>query len=203
MNEVVMKRDSYLIAGSLLLLLAMFLFHLSPSAVAAETAGYEVIPCRENDNGHWSDPLRVFVGDTDPAGTNVRSGPGTDYPVLKTLPTDRTVAVSITGSSGGWFRINSVWLCSELNIDSMDLVGWVSGALLQVRVNYEIDVPLFSEPRKDSTVVTEIPGGTLVTLSGCRCDSWCGWLKVRYGEFEGWIRPDHYRAIVAEGFCDR
>lgn len=186
--------------GALSLLVGLIIM-VGGSTIAAEMADYTVVPCKENDNVSWSAPLRVYVGDKDPAGLNVRSGPGTEYPILKTLPTDRTVAVAITASAGGWFRINNVWICGELNIDTMDLVGWVSGTLLQVRVNYEIDVPLFSEPRKDSTVITKLPGGTLVTLSGCRCDSWCGWLKVRHGDFEGWVRPDHYRAIVAEGFC--
>ncbi|MBN2223092.1 MAG: SH3 domain-containing protein [Deltaproteobacteria bacterium] len=171
---------------------------------AAETAGYEVTPCQENEKGRISTPLWVFVGDKDPAGLNVRSGPGTGYPVVKTIPTGRTAAVSITGSSGGWFHIDYVRICDEdKSFKSMELAGWVSGSLLQVRVIYEIDAPLFSEPRKDSTIVTKVPGGTLVTLSGCRCDSWCGWLEVRYEEFQGWIRPDHYREIVSLNFCDQ
>ena len=33
--------------------------------------------------------MYAWVYDTDPAGTNVRSGPGTDYSIVTTLPSAR------------------------------------------------------------------------------------------------------------------
>jgi SH3-like domain-containing protein len=187
MNEVVMKRDSYLIAGSLLLLLAMFLFHLSPSATAAETAGYEVVPCN----------VDCFVISDDPAGVKVRSGPGDQYPVIATLPTDPDVTVSldITGTSGEWLRVTDLYVVKESATDGyekmLDITGWVTGPVLGVGAwahDGAAYVPLYEEMSSTAPVLTKLPDNAGVAIIGCRGK----WLKVDYKGVKGWLAPWTY-----------
>lgn len=173
---------------------------LSFPALAAETGDYEVVLCSDADSDPTSAPIKAFVADKDPAGLNVRSGPGTDYPVLTTLPTDRTVVVAILASAKGWLRIGYVWICNETDVTQLSLKGWVNSALLKLPVSCDTGMTLLSEPRDDSTVVTEIPGSTFsVTLIECRCDGRGTWPKIRYGKFEGWLRPASGCYGIGEG----
>ena len=100
-----MKPKNYLPFISILALFTLITFLPPSPATAAETAGYEVTPCQPPGEGGYDDCMYARVYDTDPAGTNVRSGPGTDYSIVKTLPSDRPVLVTITGSVGEWMRI--------------------------------------------------------------------------------------------------
>jgi hypothetical protein len=191
------KRCLFLILFVLPLVLSAL--SLPIPVICAETTDYTVIPCQDKDNDPWAAPMKAYVGDKDPSGLNVRSGPGMDYPILTTLPTDRTVVVTITGSTGGWFRIDYVWICNKTSVTRTPLVGWVSGALLQLPVDYEAGLPLLSDPRNDAAIVTVVPEGAHLTLSGCGCGVYCGWLKVRYGKFEGYVSGGSVG--IGEEFC--
>ena len=61
-----------------------------------------VVPC----------DIAAYVVDKDPAGLNVRSGPGSTFNVVGNLPNrkvDGGIGVHITGSSGDWFRIDEAF----------------------------------------------------------------------------------------------
>ncbi|HLM58367.1 MAG TPA: SH3 domain-containing protein, partial [Pyrinomonadaceae bacterium] len=51
--------------------------------------------------------LPAYVADPDPRGLNVRSGPGTPFPVVGVIPHKggSAVGLTVTGSSGPWVRI--------------------------------------------------------------------------------------------------
>jgi SH3-like domain-containing protein len=188
-SEVDMKNNRlrFLLSLSILTVMA---FSPSLPATAAETGAYEIVPCSDAGSDPTSAPIKAFVGDKDPSGLNVRSGPGTDYPVLKTLPTDRPVVVAILGSAKGWLRIGYVWVCNDTGVTQIRLDGWVNSALIRFPVSCDTGMTLFSEPRDDAKVVAEIPGNSFsVTLIECRCEVRGTWIKIRYGKFEGWLRP--------------
>lgn len=89
----------------------------------------------------------AFVSETDPAGLNVRSGPGVKYAVLGTLPpvgvnpTDSSlrgmVEVEVTAGSDGWFQIRRATDNPELTgVKPRKMFagsGWVSGRKLTVK----------------------------------------------------------------------
>ncbi|MBN2223093.1 MAG: SH3 domain-containing protein, partial [Deltaproteobacteria bacterium] len=178
---------SFLVFAAMMILLPSF------SATAAETAGYTVTPCQEPDC--WS-CMYAWVYDTDPAGTNVRSGPGTDYDIVTTLPSDRTVLVTITGSVGEWMRIEDASILNEADETELHFTGWVHGSRLTVMVlaGYG-QAPLYAEPDTASSVLTRITSKTDVRVAGCRE----GWIKVRYREFVGWL-PAESRGLIETMF---
>jgi SH3-like domain-containing protein len=132
----------------------------------------------------------AFVVDTDPKGVNVRSGPGTDYAIVGTLPTNNLVEVTITGSVGPWMMIENAYIFAEQGMtEDIDkkIDGFVYGPLLAVRTqsNGRTLVPLYAEPSPGSRVVAELPMEIDVTLTGCRGT----WIKVKHGQIEGWLDP--------------
>ena len=155
-----------------------------------------------------------YVISDDPAGVNVRSGPGAQYPVIGTLPTGPGVVVSprITGSVGEWLRIEDIWVGEwpEESIhprfpDSgpLKLTGWVSGPVLGVQTQWpeEYDsstrsavVPLHEEPATGSAVLIRVKSWLVVPVVGCRGE----WVKVRYRGVEGWLAPLNW-GVDSEG----
>jgi uncharacterized protein YraI len=155
-------------------------------AVAAETSGYEVVPC----------DVECYVISDDPTGVKVRSGPGEEYPIIATLSTESIVTVSLqlTGTSGEWFRIADLFMVKESPTDGyekhVDITGWVTGPVLGVRA-WPLEtplVPLYEEPNTTSPVLTRLPRDAGATIIGCNGD----WLKVNYKSIEGWLAPGTY-----------
>jgi SH3-like domain-containing protein len=168
-----MKNNNFCLLLSVSFLTVMA-FVPSLPAFAAETADYEVVPC---------DRVLAFVYDTDPAGLNVRSGPGSDYPVIATLPTNQPVELLITGAVGAWMRITEP---SGQTFDTMNIVGWVYGPLLAVWTQGNPSgIPLHTKPSASSPILAKIPNGITVSITGCQGE----WLKVKYREIEGWLDP--------------
>ena len=135
----------------------------------------------------------AYVVDTDPKGLNVRSGPGTDYPIIATLPTNNPVEVTITGSYGPWMVIERAYIFAENGMTEdvdREIHGVVYGPLLAVmtRSNGRALVPLYAGPYSGSGVVAQLPTEIEVTLSDCRD----GWLKVKHGDIEGWLDPSSH-----------
>jgi SH3-like domain-containing protein len=142
----------------------------------------EVIPC---------DNVAAYVVDDDPKGVNLRFGPGTGYPSIVTLPTDRPVQVRIAGALNNWALIKSAVFRSEEDGEmTMEVTGWVKAPLLGVRAENAEDfagaVSLYKDANAESGVVAEVPGDTGVTILAARG----GWLKVKYEKQEGWLAPD-------------
>lgn len=89
----------------------------------------------------------AFVNETDPAGLNVRAGPGTAHKVLGTLPPTwvgsddpplhARVEVEVSASVDGWFRIHAArdneLLTEAAQRPMFKGQGWVSGRKLTVK----------------------------------------------------------------------
>lgn len=128
----------------------------------------------------------AYVVDTDPAGLNVRSGPGSDFAVQDTLPTREPVEVLIVGATGEWFLVNEAWSGEQQELEQP---GWVYGPLLGVSTtSLDINDPnapttLYAEPDGDAAVTATIPKGAEARLLGCSGN----WLQVEAPEATGWL----------------
>jgi SH3-like domain-containing protein len=137
--------------------------------------------------------LHAYVVDTDPAGLNVRSGPGKEHAVVGNLPQhEYSVEVHVTGARGQWLRIEG-----GAKQDTGEVVfrgaGWVYGPMLATQTKdyagldpEEPRVKVFRAPSLRAGVVTRLPNETEVNLIGCRGR----WAQVRYKNIEGWLAPD-------------
>lgn len=89
--------------------------------------------------------LSAWSTDKDPAGLNVRAGPGTESPIIATIPPpieaegyEFAAEVSITGVKDGWFRIRRAEMVDYIGDDDkvvFDGEGWVSGRFLGLELN--------------------------------------------------------------------
>ena len=137
--------------------------------------------------------LWAYVVDPDPAGLNVRSGPGKQFAVVGHLPQhEYSVSVHVTGATGQWLRIEG----GEKQ-DTGEVVfkgaGWVYGPMLatQTKDYGGLDpeaprVEIYVSPTKRASVVTRLPNETEVNLIGCRGR----WAQVRHQTVEGWLDPE-------------
>lgn len=89
----------------------------------------------------------AFVSETDPAGLNVRAGPGTSHRVVGTLPPVKLsgddppvramVEVEVSAGANGWFRIararDNEMLTEAAPRPMFKGSGWVSGRKLTVK----------------------------------------------------------------------
>jgi SH3-like domain-containing protein len=135
----------------------------------------------------------AYVGDPDPAGLNVRSGPGKQFAVVGNLPKlEYNVSVHVTGATGQWFRVEGAE-----SQDTGEVVfkgaGWVYGPMLVTQSkNYagldpeEPRVKIFKTPSLKAAVVLRLPNETEVTLIGCKGT----WARVRHQKGEGWLDRD-------------
>ncbi len=145
------------------------------------------------DGGAIPCDCTAYVIDTDPNGLNIRSGPGTEYPVTATLPTDNSVEVWVTGSVGPWMSIERAYIFAEYGMtEDIDkkIAGFIYGPLLavQTRPGGRMRIPLYAEPDVASRVVAALPMEIEVALTGCRG----AWVRVKYGDIEGWLDPESH-----------
>lgn len=117
----------------------------------------------------------------DPADTyaNMRSGPGTQYDVVFTIPNGANVGTVDGKTSNGWYYVA---YC--------DAVGWVTGAFVYdmkttVRDGNDTYVNLRSGAGTSYSVLTTIPNGSQVEQLG-EYDS-NGWCRVVYNGYTGWV----------------
>lgn len=130
-----MLRPDALAAG-----LAAVLF--ATSAVRAQSESIAPAPA-----GQVACSFGAFVSETDPAGLNVRAGPGTTHKVVGTLPPVKLsgdeppvramVEVEVSAGANGWFRIAKA-RDNEMLTDAPPRPmfkgsGWVSGRKLTVK----------------------------------------------------------------------
>lgn len=130
--------------------------------------------------------VSAFVADPDPAGLNVRSGPGSDYAAIATLPTNEPVEVSIVGAQDDWFLINEAYSQGQQELEQL---GWVYAPLLGVTTtsldinNPDAPASLYEAPDGFSNVKAEVPKYTEVSLLSCSGN----WLQVQTGDTTGWL----------------
>jgi len=142
----------------------------------------------------------AFVNETDPAGLNVRAGPGTAHEVLGTLPpirrsTDEVpvaamVEVEVVASRDGWFKIRGAQdndaLVEGRPRPMFKGTGWVSGRKLTVKSQAQV-----GRQRPDAKAPAVLIGHDGVSfdsdafvgsarLSGCSGR----WALVEYGPIE-------------------
>ncbi len=151
----------------------------TPSSTPDATAPTSTTPAQ-------SCSASAFIVDTDPAGLNVRSGPGSDYAIQDTLPTNVPVEVSIVGATNEWFLINEAWGEAQ---NELPQPGWVYAPLLGVSTTSlnindpEAPTTLYAEPDGSAAVAAEIPKYSEVTLLGCSDN----WLQVQAPDAMGWL----------------
>jgi len=166
-------RFSLLVLGILLVCLtaAAARHHKSTAVTYQKTA--ENAPCE----------ISAYVIDRDPAGLNVRSGPGSSFSVVSKLAhSDEGPIVGIIGSQGKWMLIDRAE-----SIESEELFkgkGWVYGLLLGTSTRYKVKV--LKDPKPKSQVIGSIAAEEEVKIVGCKG----GWARVQYGNLEGWIEPE-------------
>lgn len=162
----------------------------TPTAVedpAADTTDTTDTAIAEATSGEeQSCTASAFVADDDPAGLNVRSGPGSDFPVIDTLPTDGPVEVTIAAAANGWMQLSVAWSMQQQELEE---AGWVYAPLLGVTTRSEdtsspdVPVPLMANPDAAATVAAELPEFEEVTLLSCSGE----WLQVQGAGAEGWL----------------
>jgi hypothetical protein len=124
-----------------------------------------------------------FSIDPDPKGTNIRSAPRADAPVIghlaprvRVTPVETTgVTFKVLGSKDGWLLIRDAYPSTDFTLDPAnagDGRGWVSGRLVGTTL---VAVNLRTAPRRDAPVVANFGGaGTspesvvVSTVHGCR-----------------------------------
>ncbi|MBN2224522.1 MAG: SH3 domain-containing protein [Deltaproteobacteria bacterium] len=172
-------KENLRILSALFIPIVVTLFSTFP-AIAAETAGYEVVPCE----------VHAYVIDVNPSGVNVRSGPGEGYPVIALLPPVgvapdyNDVDVMIRGSVGEWMRISDPWSSTTETKEGFEkTVGWVYGPSLGLRAKGF--APLYEEPNTESPVLVRVPHDDGGAVIGCQGE----WVKVNYRGVKGWLAP--------------
>lgn len=169
---------------------------LSALLCAAAPAAAAVAP---PPAGETACSFGAFVNETDPAGLNVRAGPGTEHKVLGTLPPIRRsaddppiqamVEVEVVAGAGGWFKIRAAQ-------DNTALIegpprpmyrgsGWVSGRKLTVKSQ-----ALVGRERPDAKAAAVLRGRDDMSVGGLSDDSpllGCSgrWALVEFGPFQG------------------
>jgi SH3-like domain-containing protein len=160
-----------------------------PSTTETETAresGEAANPAPVATTPAQSCSASAFIVDTDPAGLNVRSGPGSDFAAQDTLSTSEPIKVSIVGATGAWFLINEAWSVEQ---QALPQPGWVYAPLLGVSTTSlnindpEAPTTLYAEPDGSAAVVAAIPKYSEVTLLGCSGN----WLQVQAPDATGWL----------------
>lgn len=127
------------------------------------------------------------IFDTDPNGTNIRRGAGSDFPVIQTVTNKRAVVIT-DASSGLWLKIKEVYDYDAAGGEWKNK-GWIYAPLLGVyayegRNNLNNNpVKLRFAPDGKSRVLGLIPSRKFLSLQGCRG----GWVKVTYGNQIGWL----------------
>lgn len=158
-----------------------FLVRLTFAIVAA----LSVVPASAIEPDQICD-FYAFTVDTDPAGTNVRAGPGINFPVLSVLPQaygslefdgEFAPEFHVIGFSDGWYEIEaaSVGLYGDAEQTTIfEGPGWISSRLASFYVE---DLTLAAAPEAGairnvdiSSDKWQVDGPTLEAVHGCQGD---------------------------------
>ncbi len=128
----------------------------------------------------------TYTVDPDPKGTNIRSAPDKNSPVLRVIPHDSEgTVVMLAGSFKNWILIQSAeGVTSEFRFQGK---GWIHASLLAVRAvhNSGRKVVLYSKPDTESQAVKTFPGEAETRFAGCKGQ----WMQVKIGGKRGWLAP--------------
>lgn len=164
------------------LLLALLSTGETSANAPDQTARITIVPC----------DVRAYVTDRDPAGLNVRSGPGQTHKAIANLPNHDVegIGVHVTGASGEWVRIDrAVEEGGDQERTFFHGEGWIYAPLLAVggMAIVKGGTNLYQDKTKKSRVIIRVPGGDdSVIVRGCNGQ----WMYVEYKKKRGWAAPD-------------
>ena len=127
----------------------------------------------------------------DATSLNMRSGPDTTYPIVKTIPHDEKIVI-LKKSSEEWYHavysgvegyVASLYLKEVVTAENFKATGRLTGD----------DVFLRSGPSTSSSLMGSCDAGTQVNIIGINS----GWYKVIYDDATGYIRSD-FITLVAD-----
>jgi cell wall-associated NlpC family hydrolase len=119
---------------------------------------------------------------TDGAPLNLRSGPGTDYDKVTTIPA--TATLTVTGVDNGWYKVSYNDTVGYVLSDYVTLGGSTSTGVLNTD---GAPLNLRSGPGTGYDKVATIPAGATLTITG----SENGWYKTSYNGVTGYVLSDY------------
>ena len=126
---------------------------------------------------------------TTTAYVNLRTGPGTDYAILETVPLGAQISILDTGNPG-WYRVtapsgNSGYMCSDYILASGGDAG-TSTVLFTARTTAFVN--LRAGPGTGYGIYLTVPlGDTVSVLDTANA----GWYRVQYGSYTGYMSADY------------
>lgn len=126
--------------------------------------------------------FQAYSDDSDPAGANVRSGPGTDHDIIGVLKAvhdtegyDWSPEFAVTAFKDGWFKIGDIRMRDYGDFPPVDVFkgpGWISAKLAEFEVE---DWNMREAPSLDAKVTLEMASDTpwylgtarITTIHGC------------------------------------
>ncbi len=134
---------------------------------------------------------------------NFRSGAGTSYAILKTIP--HGAVVTVTEKLNGWYKTTyggkTGWFssdyCAPYNGEQNEPTVTPSNPTVggKVVVTAEVAVNLRKSPDTSSQILAWIRNGTVLNYT----ESSNGWLKVSYNGKTGWIVAAYTKAATNSG----
>lgn len=116
------------------------------------------------------------------ANLNIRSGPGTAYSLMGTIPKGTPVKVLGTNASGKWYNLSCTGFKS----------GWVNGAYIKITSMVKattMDLNLRAGRGTNYKLLAVMPKGTKVEVS----DLESGWYKVKYNGMTGYSNASYFK----------
>ena len=132
---------------------------------------------------------------TTTAYVNLRTGPGTDYAILETVPLGAQISILDTGNPG-WYRVtapsgNSGYMCSDYILASGGDAG-ASTVLFTARTTAFVN--LRAGPGTGYGIYLTVPlGDTVSVLDTANA----GWYRVQYGSYTGYMSSDYIQVLGA------
>ena len=132
---------------------------------------------------------------TTTAYVNLRTGPGTDYTILETVPLGAQISILDTGNPG-WYRVtapsgNSGYMCSDYILASGGDAG-TSTVLFTARTTAFVN--LRAGPGTGYGIYLTVPlGDTVSVLDTANA----GWYRVQYGSYTGYMSADYLQTQSA------
>ena len=132
-------------------------------------------------------------GATTTTSVNFRTGPGTGYGIISTLPSGAKVVVS-SESGGGWSKVVYNGTTGYISSDYLNVSGALSGSFGTGTINAS-SVRMRSEPSTGASVLGTYSAGTTMTVTGVNGS----WYKVSYNGVTGYVRSDYVSLSGAAG----
>lgn len=131
---------------------------------------------------------RIGTLNTNGAPLNLRSGPGTDYDMLTTIPAD--AELTITGTESGWYKTSYDGVSGYVSGDYVTLTDKTPAEPEPSTGTLKTDgvsLNMRSGPGTDFDKLTAIPADAVLTITGTEN----GWYKTSYNGAAGYVSSDY------------